>query len=166
MAKKRRTPSRSRSHKSSLSESDLEASFLSLCRTYALPSPTQQHIFHPQRQWRLDFSWPEHNLAVEIQGYGRGHTSYTGMHSDYEKHNQAVLLGWRFLYFMGVDLIPPNHTQTINIVRQSLGITTANPGTTTRPHSPSNSDPKNQLSFLNSVDRARRKLDQIANKKT
>lgn len=161
MPKKRRTPSRSRSHKTSLSESDLEASFLSLCRTYALPSPTQQHIFHPQRQWRLDFSWPEHNLAVEIQGYGRGHTSYAGMHSDYEKHNQAVLLGWRFLYFMGVDLTPPNHTQTINIVRQSLGITTV-PSSGPCP----NSDPKNQLSFLNSVDSARRKLDQIANKKT
>lgn len=150
---RRRKPSR-RLPKDSLSESELESKFLKLCSSFDLPKPTQQHLFHPQRQWRLDFAWPNHKLAVEIQGFGRGHTSYIGMHSDYEKHNEAILLGWRFLYFMGVDLESPNHTQTVNIVRLSLGITPI-----------SDSDPKDQFSYLNSIDSARRKLDQIANQR-
>ena len=141
-----------------LTESELEAKFLNLCLSYHLPKVTQQHPFHPQRQWRLDFSWPDQKLAVEIQGFGPGHNSYTGMLSDYEKHNQAVLLGWRFLYFMGTDLVPPNTGQTINIVRLALGITTA----TAHSANDSLNTPK---SYLDKIEASRRKLNQIFDKK-
>ena len=149
MAKKYGKRTKSRSTKSDLSESELEAKFLNLCRSYHL-RPVQQHTFHPQRQWRLDFSWPDQLLAVEIQGFGPGHNSYKGMASDYEKHNEAILLGWRFLYFMAHDLQVPNTSSTMNIVRHALGIE----------HNPT---PQNTV--LNKIESARRKLDQIANQK-
>lgn len=59
-------------------------------------------------------------LAVEIQGFGPGHNSYDGMKSDYEKHNEAILMGWKMLYFMGVDLDPYKSTDTMAIVRRAL----------------------------------------------
>lgn len=193
---------KSTSRRAGLSESELEAKFLNLCIEFKLPQPTQQYIFHPQRRWRLDFAWPEHKLAVEIQGFGTGHTSYKGMQSDYEKHNEALLLGWRFLYFMGADLVAPNLFQTINIVRLSLDRSTHNsptpnsnstpvpvhafnpvpkstnsrlvpvPHSVSAPNSADSAVPSTNPSsekpepFINPIDRARRKLDQIANRKS
>lgn len=138
----------------SLSESELEAKFFNLLRDHHIPNPTQQYIFHPQRQWRMDFSWPAHKLAVEIQGFGPGHNSYNGMSNDYEKHNEAMLLGWRILYFMAHDIAPRNQAATIAIVRKALGITTI--------HVPQD---KSQRGRVNPFDAGRRKLDQILNKK-
>lgn len=67
-----------------------------------LPPPVRQHKFHPTRKWRWDFAWPEWKLAVEIQGgswVGGGHNTALGQANDYEKHNEAVRLGWRTLFF-------------------------------------------------------------------
>jgi very-short-patch-repair endonuclease len=161
---KRRTPSRSRSKsKSTLCESDLESAFLTLCQAHSFPTPTQQHQFHPQRQWRLDFAWPSSKLAVEIQGYGPGHNSYVGMSNDYEKHNEAILLGWRFLYFMAHDLNHPNTISTANTVRLCLGITT--PSTSSVPNS-TVSDSQTYQSYLDRTNSSRGKLDQIANQRS
>lgn len=136
-----------------LTESELEAKFLNLTLAYHLPKVTQQHQFHPQRQWRWDFCWPNYKLAVEIQGFGPGHNSYDGMSNDYEKHNEAILLGWRILYFMSHDLLPKNAPATISIVRNTLGIPI--------PSVPNDQDPAVKLT---PVESGRRKLDQIINK--
>lgn len=109
-------------------ESELEESFLALTRLYELPPPTLQHIFHPSRQWRFDFSWPIAKVAVEIQGVsssqhpvtGPMHNSLNSLSRDYEKHNSALLLGWRILYFLGKDLKDNNIPSTINFVRTLL----------------------------------------------
>lgn len=104
------------------SESELEAEFLRMTFNYRLPVPTQQFIFHPTRNWRFDFCWPLKKIAVEIQGFGPGHNSLAGMTNDYAKHNQALLLNWKILYFMAKDLRIENHHQTINLVKTMLGI--------------------------------------------
>lgn len=58
--------------------------------------------FHPVRQWRFDFCWPSHRLAVEIDGRGR-HQTVTGVRGDCEKTNAAVLRGWRVMRFPATD---------------------------------------------------------------
>ena len=62
---------------------------------------TPEYKFHPERKWRFDFLLAK-GIAVEIQGggwvHGR-HSRATGMENDYEKNNEAVLLGYRILYF-------------------------------------------------------------------
>jgi len=59
--------------------------------------------FHPTRRFLADFSWVSQRLIVEVQGgiwkgkYG-GHSSGKGLMRDHEKHNLAVLSGFRILY--------------------------------------------------------------------
>lgn len=67
-----------------------------------LPSPQREYKFHPDRKWRFDFAWPLQKVAVEIQGgsfISGKHSRGTQQHKDYEKYNNAALLGWRILYF-------------------------------------------------------------------
>jgi len=61
----------------------------------------REYRFHPRRRWRFDFAWPERLVAVEVQGgiwVKSGHTTGTGIRRDIEKHNAAVMMGWRVLY--------------------------------------------------------------------
>jgi very-short-patch-repair endonuclease len=66
--------------------------------------------FHPTRQWRFDFAWPEYRVAVEIDGRGQGkpgavgrHQTVDGVRKDCEKINAAALLGWRVMRFPATD---------------------------------------------------------------
>ena len=97
--------------------SHLEQKFLAGWKKYTTIPITLQRVFHPRRQWKFDFSFDDVLLAIEIQGYGAGHASYTGMKSDYEKHNSAIELGWVLLYFMNHDLQPLAIESTVNRVQ-------------------------------------------------
>lgn len=57
-----------------------------------------EHLFHEDRKWRLDFAWPAQKLAAEINGLGR-HNRPAGMAQDDNKCNCALELGWRVLRF-------------------------------------------------------------------
>jgi len=48
------------------------------------------------RDWRFDFAWPEHHVALEIEGAaGRGrHTTAKGYKEDCRKYNEGTRLGW------------------------------------------------------------------------
>jgi hypothetical protein len=89
---------------------------------HGLPPPETQVEFHPEIHWRFDFAWKDKMLAVEIQGYGRGHTSYLSMLKDYRKHNYAVSQGWTMLYFMSEHLKPSLLHHTINLLRKMLDV--------------------------------------------
>lgn len=102
-----------------LTESELEAKFYNLFLENNL-RPVTQHKFHPVRNWRFDFCWPAAKLAIEIQGFGPGHNSYEGMQTDYEKHNAALLLGWRIIYFMAHDVGPYNQANTLSVINLML----------------------------------------------
>jgi len=48
------------------------------------------------KDWRFDLAWPEHHVALEIEGaagHGR-HTNASGYKEDCRKYNAASLLGW------------------------------------------------------------------------
>lgn len=72
------------------------------CVWAGLPEPVAEHRFALPRRWRFDFAWPDHLVAVEIDGglwtYGR-HNRPAGAIRDMEKLNAAARLGWRVLRF-------------------------------------------------------------------
>jgi hypothetical protein len=64
--------------------------------------------------------------------------SYDGMHSDYEKHNEAVRHGWIILYFMSKDLDSRSIGVTIRYILSILKertIIPPSPTTTSHPSS-------------------------------
>ena len=63
--------------------------------------PFEREIrFHPKRRWRMDFVFPPHNLAMEVEGavFVKGaHSTGVGITKDIEKGNAALLMGWKVL---------------------------------------------------------------------
>jgi very-short-patch-repair endonuclease len=80
--------------------SELEALLALEIRAKRLPAPVRELRFVPDRDWRLDFSWPDRLLAVEVDGYGRHH-SLEGYERDCEKCNAAQQLGWHVYHVTG-----------------------------------------------------------------
>lgn len=79
---------------------------LLLLQSDIIPPFVREYQFHPERDWRTDFAWPDHRLAVEIEGgswiYGR-HNRATGFHEDMDKYNALAILGWHLLRFTPQD---------------------------------------------------------------
>jgi len=89
------------------SKSHLETLFASILATMtAAPRPETQFHFHPTRRWRLDFAWPRHRVAVEIDGgqFSRPKSGRIMFDTDTEKHNALTILGWRLLRYTTLDL--------------------------------------------------------------
>jgi very-short-patch-repair endonuclease len=63
----------------------------------------QEHLVAPGRKWRWDFYLPFYNIAIEIDGYFKGHHG-AGYGSDNEKQNVGVMLGYRPLRFSTNDV--------------------------------------------------------------
>lgn len=78
-----------------------------ILKAFEIPEPVREHRFHPVRKWRLDYAWPEHKLAVEIEGgafiQGR-HNRGAGFRNDMEKYNELTLAGWSLLRFTPQEL--------------------------------------------------------------
>lgn len=82
--------------------SDGEARLMQQMQLAGITDYVREHQFHPARRWRLDFAWPSHKLAVEVEGgtfSGGRHTRGTGYRRDIEKYNQLCLQGWHLLRF-------------------------------------------------------------------
>lgn len=77
-------------------------------RSHGLPEFVTEHQFAPPRRWRFDFAWPEHKIALEVEGgvwtEGR-HTRGKGFLDDVEKYNEAVCLGWRVVRTVPTELL-------------------------------------------------------------
>lgn len=87
--------------------SKLEDLFAWQLSAAGLPSPSREYRFHPTRRWRFDFAWPDHGLALEIEGgvWNRGrHVTPKGFVADAEKYNAAALAGWRVLRVTGAHV--------------------------------------------------------------
>lgn len=57
----------------------------------------REYKFHPLRKWRFDFCFPEHKIAVEVEGgsyTGGRHQTTIGFEKDLIKYNAAARLGW------------------------------------------------------------------------
>ena len=104
-------------------KSELERAFNFICNAYNLPPPMRECRLLAPRRFRFDFCWPEHRVAVEIQGgvYSNGqHVRGKGYERDMEKHNLATLAGWTVLYFTG-NQIKKDPGGVVAQVRRALG---------------------------------------------
>ena len=80
----------------------------------------REHKFHPKRKWRFDVAIVSvlQSLGIEIQGglwsgvadAKRAHAMPLNIMRDYEKHNAAVVLGWKVLYFVPEQIARPDGT--------------------------------------------------------
>lgn len=72
-----------------------------LCRAAGLPEPVPELRFAPPRRWRFDWAWPDHGLALEVQGglfvNGR-HSRGASLLREHEKLNAAAAKGYRVLF--------------------------------------------------------------------
>jgi very-short-patch-repair endonuclease len=65
-----------------------------------MPTPTPEYRFHPVRKFRWDWAWPEHRLALEVEGgvwSGGAHGRGTGIVRDMAKSTLAAEEGWRII---------------------------------------------------------------------
>lgn len=56
-----------------------------------------EYQFCEHREWRFDYAWPEHRVALEIEGgvwSGGRHVRGRGYVNDLTKYNTATLEGW------------------------------------------------------------------------
>ena len=107
--------------------SQLEDTLAAQIHQADLPAPERQFKFHPSRRWRMDFVWPAHMIALEVQGgtWSRGaHTRGRGYERDCEKHNAARLLGWR-VYTVTGDMVRDG--RALATVAEALGYTPYSP---------------------------------------
>lgn len=77
-----------------------EAVFFALLKRAKIPAPETEFRFHPTRKHRMDFAWPSHKLAVEVEGgvwSGGKHGRGSGIVKDMEKSSLAAAQGWRII---------------------------------------------------------------------
>jgi len=130
---------------------ELERAFDTQFRALAvdLPKPEKEYRFHPDRRWRFDRAWPNHKVAVEIEGgiYGRtirchncgeiqrarkkdgnlgkpirpsyGHASLANFKADLEKYNEAARIGWLVLRFVNEDIYSDPFSM-VQLIRHTL----------------------------------------------
>lgn len=105
---------------SAAKRSALEDRLAQQIHAHGLPTPDREYAFHPSRRWRFDFAWPQHMVAVEVEGgiWTRGrHTRGAGFEADAEKTNAATALGWRVYRYT------PTHIRSgcaVNEIRVAL----------------------------------------------
>jgi very-short-patch-repair endonuclease len=102
--------------------SRLEETLALHLRAAGLPEPEREYRFHAPRRWRFDFCWPDHRLAVEVEGgiwSGGRHVRGAGFEKDLEKYNRANLDGWCLLRFTGDMIKSGQALQTIEVALQS-----------------------------------------------
>ncbi|WP_416398101.1 hypothetical protein [Allohahella sp. A8] len=77
------------------------------------------------RDWRLDFAWPELQIAAEIEGgtwvQGR-HSRGKGMAEDCRKYNAAARIGWTVFRFVCDDVTSGHAAQFMaEVVQEAMG---------------------------------------------
>ncbi len=80
--------------------SDLESSFLRLCRRYRLPKP---EVNVPIGRFTVDFLWRDQGLVVETDSY-HTHGGYQAFLDDRERDNELATRGLEVLRFTDVQV--------------------------------------------------------------
>lgn len=74
--------------------------FTQLCAKVLGVPPEKEYRFHASRLWRFDYAFPQHLIALEVEGgvhTGGRHIRPRGFLNDMEKYNAAAVAGWRVL---------------------------------------------------------------------
>jgi hypothetical protein len=94
--------------------------FLALLRQASVPAPVPEYRFAPPRKWRADWAWPDHRVALEVEGgvwTGGRHTRGAGYIKDLEKYSEAAILGWCVIRVTPKDLCT---LKTVELVARAL----------------------------------------------
>jgi very-short-patch-repair endonuclease len=94
--------------------------FLQVCKSEGMPIPIPEHRFLHGRRFRFDFAWPEHRVALEVEGgvwTGGRHTRGKGFLADMEKYNHAAALGWLVLRCVPDTMM---HRATMDFIKSAL----------------------------------------------
>jgi len=84
-----------------LTWSELEDAFMALCAAAGLPAPVASLTIQGMM---IDFCWPEHRLAVEIDSW-RYHGTRAAFRRDRRRSARLHIAGWGLLRFTDTDLI-------------------------------------------------------------
>lgn len=103
-------------------DSKFEEDFALMWETKSKIPIVHHHVVILSKSWEIDFAFIKPKIAIELQGHGRGHTSYLGMSRDYRKHNDLLIAGWTMLYFMSIDLKSDYIYKTITKVLESKNV--------------------------------------------
>lgn len=71
-------------------------------RNFKIPAPIPEYQFKIERKWKIDYAWPEMNIALEIEGgiWTKGrHITPKGYLKDLEKYNSLAEYGWLLLRY-------------------------------------------------------------------
>lgn len=101
-------------------EPEVHPVFAALLERAGVPLPEPEHRFHPSRKWRMDYAWPDHGIALEVEGgvWTRGrHTRPKGFLRDVEKYNAAAVDGWRILRCTPDELCTE---RTVELIREAM----------------------------------------------
>jgi|WetSurMetagenome_2_1015567.scaffolds.fasta_scaffold38137_4 very-short-patch-repair endonuclease len=98
--------------------SQYEVGFVSLWKQLfpALPQPVREHKPIEGRRYRLDVSWPDYRLAVEIDG--QVHSIKGKRRSDASKGRALIADDWRVIHYTTDEL----RQQPVQCVEQTAAI--------------------------------------------
>jgi len=85
----------------------------------------RQYRFHPVRRWKLDFAYPQIQIAVEVDGgtWSKGrHTRGAGYEQDCEKLNTAAIMGWTVLRATGKMVKDGRARQALTDLAEARGV--------------------------------------------
>lgn len=78
------------------------------------------HEYRHDRNWRVDFAWPDRRLIVEVEGgvyTGGRHTRPSGFVKDIEKYNALTEAGWKVLRFSRREV---KSGEALNVIERVL----------------------------------------------
>ena len=90
-------------HSGGPSPSVLESRMARLFRTYGLPEPRAERISGPDGRFRIDYTYDDQRLGIELYGY-TSHSSPAQLRKDTARQNELILAGWAVLIFTWPDV--------------------------------------------------------------
>jgi very-short-patch-repair endonuclease len=86
-------------------ETELESKFLDIVHRARLPEPRRQFPVETRRgPKRIDCAYPEHRLAIELDGFGPRVADRKKFDTERVRQADIEALGWRFLRFTSTHL--------------------------------------------------------------
>jgi len=103
-------------------DSGTEALLASVLQAHGLPLPVHHYEVTPDgTTYELDYAYPDHKVAIEVDGYGVHMRSRDAFEHDRHRQNEIEIAGWRFLRFTKPALTGRAATSAGQVARMLAG---------------------------------------------